>query len=134
MLRSRLERCWQMHPNSSNPYARALLLGDRSETPPSRREAIRFLCADAASFLESCAPHSFDGFALSNILDGAPKPYRERMVAAVRRAATPESMVVLRSFAEPQQPSAANQAIRDRSVLWGIVEVRQAQALTDPLG
>ena len=123
-----------MHPNRSNPYARALLLGDRSETSPSPPGAVRFLCADAAAFLESCAPHSFDGFTLSNILDGAPTSYRERLFAAVRRAGTPESVVVLRSFAEPRQPSAVNQAQRDRSILWGIVDVRPAPELTDPLG
>jgi hypothetical protein len=134
VMRARLERCWQMHSNRLNPYAHALLLGERSETCPPPSGAIRFLCADAAAFLESCAPHSFDAFTLSNILDGAPTSYRQRLFAAVRRAGTPESVVVLRSFAEPRQSFAANQAMRDRSILWGIVAVQRADELTDPLG
>ena len=125
VMRRRLERCWRTHPNRTNPYARALLLGDLSEgARPTRSKEIRFVCADAAAFLESCAPATFDGFTLSNILDGAPERYRRRLFAAVQRAGTRDAVVVLRSFAEPQDESTNNQATRDRSVLWGIVDVR----------
>ena len=125
VMRRRLARCWATHPNRTNPYARALLLGDRSEGARSdRRAQIRFVCADAAAFLESCAPGTFDGFTLSNILDGAPDEYRRRLFAAVQRAGTGDAVVVLRSFAEPHDESTDNQATRDRSVLWGIVDVR----------
>jgi hypothetical protein len=128
-MRSRLESCWRTHPNRSNPYARALLLGEPSDPRhPPAREKIRFVCADAARFLESCAPASFDAFTLSNILDGAPGSYRQRLFAAVRRAGTPGAVVVLRSFAEPQHGATANQAMRDRSILWGIVDVRPLHA------
>jgi hypothetical protein len=124
-MRRRLERCWRTHPNRTNPYARALLLGDLSEgARPTRSKEIRFVCADAAAFLESCAPGTFDGFTLSNILDGAPEGYRRRLVAAVQRAGKRDAVVVLRSFAEPEDESTDNQATRDRSVLWGIVDVR----------
>jgi len=130
VMRSRLERCWKTHPNHTNPYARDLLLGELSDTPPQRvSETIRFVCADAASLLESCAPGSFDGFALSNILDGATESYRQRLFAAVQRASTPDSVVVLRSFAEPRHESATNLATRDRSILWGIVDVRPVRDL-----
>jgi hypothetical protein len=125
VLRARLERCWRMHPNRTNLYARALLLGEAPPIfPPAAREPIRFVCADAAAFLESCVPNSFDGFTLSNILDGAPTGYRERLRRAIRHAATVDGLVVLRSFAEPKHASASNQAAQDRAMLWGSVAVR----------
>lgn len=125
VMRARLERCWQTHPNRTNPYARDLLLGEPSDSSPRPVSGtIRFACADAASFLESCAAGSFDGFTLSNILDGATEHYRRRLFAAVRRVGTLDSVVVLRSFAEPQHESTTNLAARDRSILWGIVDVR----------
>ena len=126
VMRARLERCFAMHPNRTNVYARALLAGEFTDTPHTpAADPIRFECADAADYLEQCAPESFAGFALSNILDGAPAEYRARLFAAVRRAATPDAVVVLRSIAEPAGPTPTNLAARDRSILWGIVAVRR---------
>jgi S-adenosylmethionine:diacylglycerol 3-amino-3-carboxypropyl transferase len=130
VMRARLERCVATHPNRTNPYAQALLggqLGDRLVAPANA--PIRFECADAAMYLERCPPGSFAGFTLSNILDGASDEYRARLFAAVRRAATPEAIVVLRSFAEPPALTATNLAVRDRSILWGSVEVKQVSDL-----
>lgn len=131
VMRSRMERCWSLHPNRSNVYARALLLGELDSKPVAESAAnIRFACADAAEFLESCSPASFDGFSISNILDGAPEQYRRRLYAAVQRAAQPDSMIVRRSFGEPSGASATNLAARDCSILWGIVDVRPVRQLT----
>ena len=125
VVRKRLERGFARHPNASNPYARRLLLGIPGDEPlPRTPQNIRFVGGDAASWLESCAPHSFDAFSLSNILDGAEPVYRTRLGQAVRRAATEDAVVVLRSFAEPQPGLESNHAERDRSLLWGRVEVR----------
>ncbi|MFI5394678.1 MAG: DUF3419 family protein [Candidatus Binatia bacterium] len=130
VMRGRMERCFRTHPNRSNPYARALLLGELSPEPrAAAAHPIQLVLADAASYLESCAPRSFDGFTLSNVLDGAGAGYRDRLFAAIKRAATRDSVVVLRSFAEPTEQTVNNQAARDRSVLWGIVDVRPASAL-----
>ena len=130
VMRARLARCFATHPNRTNVYARALLLGERSDQLPApSTAAIRFECADASAYLERCAPASFDGFTLSNILDGAPTEYRARLFAAVRRAATPDAIVVLRSFGEPVVPTATNRAARDRSILWGIVDVKPVSEL-----
>jgi hypothetical protein len=101
VLRKRLERGFSRHQNATNPYARALLLGEYDNEPPPRVPNIRFVLADAASWLESCPGRFFDAFALSNILDGAEPAYRSRLSAAVRHAAKDEAVVVLRSFAEP---------------------------------
>jgi S-adenosylmethionine:diacylglycerol 3-amino-3-carboxypropyl transferase len=130
VLRARLERCWKTHPNRTNPYASGFLLGELpAPAPLPDGEGIHFVCGDAASFLESCGRGSFDGFALSNILDGATESYRQRLCAAVQRAGTADSVVVLRSFAEPRHQTATNLATRDRSILWGIVDVRPARDL-----
>lgn len=122
-VRERLRRSWSRHGNRSNPYAAQLLLG----TPPVEPEApvspIHFVCSDAADFLESCSPASFDAFTLSNIGDGASALYMRRLHTAIERAAAPGAVVVTRSFAEPKKDIAANWAAEDRSLLWGVVEV-----------
>jgi hypothetical protein len=131
VLRSRLERGFARHRNASNPYARALLLGETCEPPPPVARSVSFIEADAASWLASSRPRYFDAFALSNILDGAEPAYRARLARAVRHAATDEAVLVLRSFAEPPESLSANHAERDRSMLWGIVDVRSVGTLQE---
>lgn len=130
VMRGRMERCFAKHPNRSNPYARALLLGELSSDPcPAQAANIRLVQADAASFLEREPGGSFDGFTLSNILDGTDDAYRERLCAAVKRAAAPGAVTVLRSFGDLDAGSPANRAADDRAMLWGSVLVQPAQEL-----
>jgi hypothetical protein len=129
VVRKRLERGWKRHQNRVNPYARAILLGGGTQAfADSRPASIRFVCSDAASYLESCPVGSFDAFTISNILDGAPPEYQRRLFAALKRAGTPEAVVVLRSFADPLEDRPFNVAAQDRSMLWGRVEVRPVRA------
>jgi hypothetical protein len=133
VMRGRLRRTFAHHANATNPYARALLLGDLSPTPPRPPQPIVLACADAAGYLESQPPARFGGFSISNILDGAPPAYRARLFAAIRRAARPGARVVQRSFSEPAQfygtATPHNCAEEDRSVLWGVVDVREVAQL-----
>ncbi len=130
ILRARIERCFALHPNHTNPYAHALLLGEMRSAPNAPAPCqIQLECADAADFLERQPAESFTGFSLSNILDGANPAYARRLLAAVQHAATPEAIVVLRSFREPQSLIETNHAAKDRAMLWGVVDVRQATAL-----
>ena len=124
VMRARMERCFSRHPNASNPYARMLLLGEALPAP-TPAHPIDLVCADAAGYLESCEPGTYGGFTLSNVLDGAPADYRDRLLAAVDRAARPGAVRVLRSFGEPPGPSPTNVPGDDRSMLWGVVEVQR---------
>jgi S-adenosylmethionine:diacylglycerol 3-amino-3-carboxypropyl transferase len=129
-LRARMERCFALHPNRTNPYAHALLLGEMRSAPnaPELRHT-QLRCADAADFLERQPARSFTGFSLSNILDGTNAAYQRRLFAAVQHAAAPGAMVVLRSFREPQSWTETNHATEDRAMLWGVVDVVSASAL-----
>jgi hypothetical protein len=130
VMRARMERCFARHANLTNPYARALLLGELSTAaPPPEAKEIELVHADAASWLERQPAGSIDGFALSNILDGADDAYRLRLFDAVKRAARPDAVVVLRSFREPPAAMSTNRAADDRAMLWGIVDVRPAETL-----
>jgi S-adenosylmethionine:diacylglycerol 3-amino-3-carboxypropyl transferase len=132
VFRGRMARCFERHANRGNPYARALLLGEMSETS-SRLDgrSIRLVHADAVDFLEQQPAGSFDGFSLSNILDGAVSGYERRLYGAVKRAGTPDAKMVLRSFREPLRDSPYNRAADDRSMLWGVVDVRSVASLTE---
>jgi S-adenosylmethionine:diacylglycerol 3-amino-3-carboxypropyl transferase len=122
VIRLRLERGFARHPNSANPYARSLLLGDPRETSPAH---VQLETADAAEFLERCDEGSFDSFSLSNILDGAGEQYAERLWAAVRRAAKPGAVAILRSFGEPADEREAELAGADRSLIWGSIRIER---------
>lgn len=134
-LRERLRRGWATHANRANPYAALLLLGTTPLEPVpasgTNSGPIRFVCGDAAEFLESAAPASFDAFALSNIGDGATQEYMRRLNAAIRRAAAPAAMQVTRSFAESVGGTEENSAAQDRSLLWGVVEVAKVPGVVD---
>jgi S-adenosylmethionine:diacylglycerol 3-amino-3-carboxypropyl transferase len=125
VLRRRLDRGFALHPNRDNPYAAQLLLGAGATTEPPRGGTVTLACAEAAEYLEACASASFDGFSLSNILDGAGRSYAERLLRAVRRAAAPGAVLVLRSLAEPTRRDDDRWAARDRSLLWGTVRVER---------
>jgi S-adenosylmethionine:diacylglycerol 3-amino-3-carboxypropyl transferase len=122
-LRHRLRRGWASHSNRTNPYAASLLLGTWPAEPGTATSPIKFVCTDAADYLENCSPVVFDSFALSNIGDGAPAKYLQRLHGAIERAAAPGAVVVTRSFSEPTQNNSLNWAAQDRSMLWGIVQV-----------
>ena len=130
VVRARMERAFAMHANRTNPYARALLLGELGDEPaPTEAGRISLVHADAARYLEAVPDGCFDGFTLSNILDGAEESYRKRLLAAVKRTAAPDAVVVLRSFGEPPAVLPTNHASEDRAMLWGIVDVKPAASL-----
>jgi hypothetical protein len=128
VMRGRLLRCIGSFPNRGNPWLRALVLGDDGlrDVVPAAAAGIELVCTDAVEWLERSAAGSYDGFTLSNILDGAPPAFAERLRCAVRHAAAPGASVVLRSFRDPgpRDDSRFNLAKADRSVLWGVVDVR----------
>jgi S-adenosylmethionine:diacylglycerol 3-amino-3-carboxypropyl transferase len=129
LLRRRLERGFARHANSENPYAQRMFRGTPVPANTAGAASIRFETADAVAFLESAPAGSFDAFALSNIADGATVTFRERLLRAVRHAASDHAIAVLRSLREPEDEAAAEFAARDRAMLWGSIQVTPARAL-----
>jgi S-adenosylmethionine:diacylglycerol 3-amino-3-carboxypropyl transferase len=122
VLRERLRRGFARHPNGGNPYARAMLVGGVEEPDcVSPRRHVSLVLQDAASYLEQCEPASFDGFTLSNILDGAARSYAERIARAVRKAGRSDAFVILRTFGTEALGAERNFAEDDRAMLWGTV-------------
>ncbi len=129
LMRERLLEGLGRHVNRDNPYLRALLLGELGSVPgAAARSRVEVTCTDVAEFLESSPAGSFDGFALSNVLDGANAEYCARLAAAVRHASAPGAVAVWRTFRPGQTKSEREWAARDRSMLWGGLRV------TRPLG
>jgi hypothetical protein len=123
----RLETCISEHPNRWNPYLWWLLAGEdapgtRNVRPTSGR-SIALHVAEACQWLEAHPAARFDGFALSNVLDGASTTYRRRLFDAIRRRADPGAVVVSRSLDVARNPCAAWHAARDRSGIWGSVVI-----------
>jgi S-adenosylmethionine:diacylglycerol 3-amino-3-carboxypropyl transferase len=125
VLRHRLERGFARHRNRANPYARLLLLGVPPETAGRNGGSVDVVCADAADYLERSSPGSFDGFSLSNVLDGASSAYGARLLQAVEHAAAPGAALIWRSIAEPTETEDEQWAERDRSLIWGSVRVQR---------
>jgi hypothetical protein len=130
---ARLERGWSRHPNRDNRWAWRLLAGrepagSEGDPPSAAPDRIEFLCADARSYLVSCAPAEFDGISLSNVLDGLPREHGPSLLTAASRAAKPGGRIVVRSFREPGEPAASAWAERDRSPLWRAIEVLEVRA------
>lgn len=128
----RIERRLGAHSNADNPWARLLLTGRWPEDRPSPSVApgaVELVVDDVAAHLEAAPAGSYDGFALSNVLDGAPASYRPRLVAALRAAGVPGSVVVLRTLATATSPDDAAAAHRDRALLWGGLVISTVEAL-----
>lgn len=137
-LCGRLERGWATHSNRRNPFAWRLLLG-HAEPPDSPgiaqgpAELWALGCADAVEFLEASPQGLFDGFHLSNILDGAQADYAECLFRALRHAGAPWARMTLRSLAQPSSVHEEGWAQLDRSMLWGTVRVHSVHDGADSL-
>jgi hypothetical protein len=132
VLRGRLQHCFARHPNRTNPYAHLLLSGFPGEAEGDRgvpSRAARLVLDDAATYLERSPRGHFSAISLSNILDGASSVYEERLRSAVRHAAARGAIVVRRSFSEPPPELRSNRAEDDRSMIWGVVDVRAVEEL-----
>jgi hypothetical protein len=130
---SRLERTWSRHPNRENRWAWRLLLDEEPpspepDAPRGATDSLDIRHADAEAYLGACAPATFDGISLSNVLDAMPERRGTSLLAAAARAAKPGARIVVRRFGEPLHGLAAAWASRDRSALWGAIEVLEVRS------
>lgn len=132
VLRRRIERTVTTHPNASNPWLRRMLLGPDATPDAPRPAPVRWLVGDVAAVLEESPRHGYDAVTLSNVLDGPGPEFARRLRTAVRHAVRPDGVVVLRSAREPGREG-PGWAVRDRSVLWGVVlAVRPGDGRIEP--
>jgi S-adenosylmethionine:diacylglycerol 3-amino-3-carboxypropyl transferase len=130
LMRDRLATGIGTHGNRTNPFIRRLLTGTPVPVPVPARHSVRLLRVDLLDHLEHVPSGSYHGFSLSNVLDGATPEYAARLRAAVRKAAAPGAVAVYRSFAPAVVAEHAVAARRDRSMLWGALQVERPGART----
>jgi hypothetical protein len=118
-MEARLERGFAMHPNRSNPIAPALF---GLPTPPASAHRVDVEQAEVLQFMRAQPAGSFDGFALSNIADGAPLGFREELLKAARRISRSGAVAVLRTLAVPRSRDDAASAASYRGLIWGGIE------------
>lgn len=124
VLLTRLRRGLGRHAPANNPWAWRLLAG-RDELAGDLRAPATLVHADVADHLEQVPRGWYDGISLSNILDGPDPRYASRLEKAVRHALRPGGVVVSRSFRQPRPGEDPGPA--DRSMLWGVIEVRRPE-------
>jgi len=118
---SRLERGFGIHPNRGNQLARALFGLPAAQTPAQPNVEVEE--AEVLEYLRAQPARSFDGFAFSNITEGAPSGFREELLSAARQAARPGAMAALRTLGRPRGREDASRAATDRALIWGGIEV-----------
>lgn len=118
-LECRLERGFGIHPNRTNLLARSLFGLPAAPSAPSTIEVEH---AEVLDFLRKQPAGSFDGFAFSNVTDGAPDGFREELLSAALRAARPGAVAVLRTLGLPRDGAGADRAASDRALIWGGIE------------
>jgi SAM-dependent methyltransferase len=118
-LRARIAAGVARYPNATNPWAWRLLLG--RECPgvagPVPVAGIEWIHADVAEHLRQVPAGWYDAATLSNVLDGPPPTYADRLREALRHAVRPGGPVILRTF-RTRSPL-AGRPLADRSLLWG---------------
>jgi len=128
VLRRRLVRGLRAFPSADNPWAWRLLLGRErpglmDDVPLPDPTVVQLVQADVLDLLERTPRGGYDAIALSNVLDGPGPVFAARLRAAAIRAVVPEGPVLLRSIREPVNAEQDAAAARDRSMLWGSVEI-----------
>lgn len=121
VLASRLERGFGIHPNRGNALARALFGLPAAPAPVQPNLVVEM--AEVLEFMRAQPVRSFDGFAFSNITDGAPAAFREELLSAASDVARPGAAAVLRTIGLPRSHEDAARAATDRALIWGGIEV-----------
>lgn len=125
-LRARLADGLGRHGTAQNRFAWRLLAGAELPGWTMPRlgdvEPITWLHADIAVHLESVPPGHYDGISLSNVFDGAPAAFDQRLRTAASRAVRPGGPVIIRTFAPPGADG-PGRAADDAAMLWGSVQV-----------
>jgi hypothetical protein len=119
-LSSRVERGFGIHANRRNPLAKALF---GLPAAPTLAQEIEVIEAEVIDFIRRQPAQSFDGFAFSNITDGAPAGFREELLAAARGASRTGAVAVLRTLALPRSQEDSECAATDRGLIWGGIEM-----------
>lgn len=121
VLASRLERGFGIHPNRSNPLAPALFGRPAAQAPGQPNIEVEM--AEILEYMRAQPARSFDGFAFSNIIDGAAAGFRDELLSAAREVARPSAVAVLRTIGLPRSQEDGARAATDRALIWGGIEV-----------
>lgn len=119
-LGSRLERGFGIHANDRNRLARTLF---GLPAPPGPAQEVDARHAEVLEYIRAQPSGSFDGFAFSNVTDGAPAGFREDLLSAAARVARPGAIAVLRTLGRPRSLEEDSRAATDRTLIWGGIEV-----------